>query len=31
MRRGVRDVDKATHTLHIDIAGPLPDSYDTRC
>ena len=26
--RGVRDVDKATHTLHIDVAGPLPDSDD---
>ena len=23
MHRSVRDVDKATHTLHIDIAGPL--------
>ena len=26
--RGARDADKATHTLHIDIAGPLPDSDD---
>ena len=28
IQRGVRDVDKATHTLHIDIAGPLPDADD---
>ena len=28
IHRGVKDVDKATHTLHIDIAGPLPDSDD---
>ena len=28
MRRRVRDVDKATHVLHIDIAGPLNESYD---
>ena len=26
--RGVRNVDKATHALHIDIAGPLPESDD---
>ena len=24
----MRDADKATHTLHIDVAGPLPDSDD---
>ena len=28
LHRGVRDVNEATHTLHIDIAGPLPDSDD---
>ena len=28
MHRSVRDVDKATHTLHIDIAGPLTLSDD---
>ena len=26
--QSVRDVDKATHTLHIDIAGSLPTSDD---
>ena len=29
MHGGVRDVDKATHSLHIDIVGPLPDSDDS--
>ena len=28
IHRRVRDVDKATHTLHIDIAGPLTKSND---
>ena len=28
MHQSVRDVDKATHTLHIDIAGPLTLSDD---
>ena len=28
IHRRVRDVDKATHTLHIDIAGPLTKSED---
>ena len=27
-RRSIRDVDKATHVLHIDIAGPLTLSED---
>ena len=26
--KSVRDIDKATHTLHIDIAGPLVTSDD---
>ena len=30
IHRGVRDMDKATRTLHIDVAGPLPDSYDNN-
>ena len=28
MHRSVRDIDKATHVLHIDIAGPLTLSDD---
>ena len=28
IHRRIRDVDKATHTLHIDIAGPLTKSDD---
>ena len=28
MHRRIRDVDRATHCLHIDIAGPLPPSVD---
>ena len=28
IHRRVRDIDKATHTLHIDIAGPLTKSDD---
>ena len=27
--RSIRDIDKATHTLHIDIAGPLVTSNDS--
>ena len=29
IHRGVRDVDTATHTFRIDVAGPLPDSDDS--
>ena len=28
IRRTIRDIDKATHTLHIDIAGPFAVSDD---
>ena len=28
IHKSVRDIDKATHTLHIDIAGPLVTSDD---
>ena len=28
IHRSIRDTDKATHVLHIDIAGPLPLSDD---
>ena len=29
VHRSIRDIDKATHVLHIDIAGPLPLSDDS--
>ena len=29
IHRSIRDVDKATHVLHIDIAGPLTLSDDS--
>ena len=28
MHRSIRDIDKSSHVLHIDIAGPLPTSED---
>ena len=28
IHRTIRDIDKATHTLHIDVAGPLAVSDD---